>query len=33
MIGNGYCIDHARDTLALFRRTPALRAELEQRYA
>ena len=32
MIGNGYCVDHARDTLALYRRTPALSAEPERRY-
>jgi L-erythro-3,5-diaminohexanoate dehydrogenase len=32
MIGNGYCIDHASQTLALYRRHPSLRAELAKRY-
>jgi L-erythro-3,5-diaminohexanoate dehydrogenase len=33
MIGNGYCVDHARETLALARRHPQLLAELGRRYA
>ncbi len=32
MIGNGFCADHAEQTLALYRRDAALRAELESRF-
>lgn len=33
MIGNGYCTGHAEATLALYRRHPVLRAEIDRRYA
>jgi L-erythro-3,5-diaminohexanoate dehydrogenase len=33
MIGNGYCRDHARETLAIYRRHPALQREIAARFA
>jgi L-erythro-3,5-diaminohexanoate dehydrogenase len=32
LIGNGYCVGHASETLALLRRQPALRQELQRRF-
>jgi L-erythro-3,5-diaminohexanoate dehydrogenase len=33
LVGNGYCTGHAEATLELVRAEPALRAELEKRFA